>query len=51
MAKKLGDGLNGWLKPDGTFYECEYGKHKELAKSLNHNSKSDNEGSIMNGLI
>ena len=27
-------GLSGYLAPDGIFYECDYGKHSELANEL-----------------
>lgn len=28
------EGLTGWLSPRGEFYECEYGRHHELARDL-----------------
>ncbi|PEB54604.1 hypothetical protein COO03_05020 [Bacillus sp. AFS098217] len=27
----MGNGLTGWLSPDGVFYPCEYGGHMQLA--------------------
>lgn len=27
-------GLSGFLAPDGTFHECKYGEHRELAAEL-----------------
>ncbi|ETI67271.1 hypothetical protein [Neobacillus vireti] len=33
--KELGQGLNGWLDANGTFHECEYGKHSEFAAKMN----------------
>ncbi|MEH7502949.1 hypothetical protein V7152_13225 [Neobacillus drentensis] len=32
--KEEGMGLNGWLDPNGIFYECKYGEHHVLASHL-----------------
>ncbi len=32
--EEMNYGLSGYLAPDGIFYECDYGKHGELAKKL-----------------
>ena len=31
---------NGWLSPDGNFYECKFGKHRFWAEE-NQNTKED----------
>lgn len=32
--EKIKYGMSGYLAPDGIFYECDYGKHSELAIKL-----------------
>ncbi|MEM5669371.1 hypothetical protein AAHB59_13200 [Bacillus cereus] len=36
-------GLSGYLAPDGIFYECDYGKHSELANELIEKYKIKNK--------
>lgn len=33
--------MNGWLSPEGKFYKCEYGGHRELAEEIRFGKGAD----------
>jgi len=43
MGGKLGPGRTGWIKPDGTFIECEYSDHITFTKLLYDEGKAPTE--------
>jgi hypothetical protein len=42
-SSEMGEGLTGWLSPQGEFFPCEYGEHSYLASEIFDTHENSNQ--------